>query len=303
MVRAGGAEVRGAELAVTGGAHLVEGEVGAKGRAVAEDLAAGCRNNFAGSTPVLMADGTMKPIDEVRVGDKVVTIDPETGVTRTQLVTRTWVNRDTDLLDVSVDFDGRRSMIHTTQHHLFWDVTRQAWKEAGQLPLGDQLRTGDGGIAIVSGIVVVLGAANMWDLTVRTDHDFYVIAGQFGNSAKNEAPGAAVLVHNCGPAWITPGSLPAAEEATLDDTLSHIDAGTVPSGPTSKKWGTKFENKEGRLPGASGADSSYTEYRVAPPSGKGAGPLRVVVDGSNGSMYYTWTHYGTAGDPAFVRIR
>jgi hypothetical protein len=37
--------------------------------------------------------------------------------------------------------------------------------------------------------------------------------------------------------------------------------------------------------------------------GWGAGPLRVVVDSVSEAIYYTWTHYGQAGDPAFVRIR
>lgn len=38
-------------------------------------------------------------------------------------------------------------------------------------------------------------------------------------------------------ARIAPGSLPAAEESALLNTLSHIDNGTVPTGPLAKKWG------------------------------------------------------------------
>ena len=45
-----------------------------------------------------------------------------------------------------------------------------------------------------------------------------------------------------------------------------------------------------------------TESR--PPLGtSGAGTLRVVLNSQNGDMYYTWTHYGDTGEPAFVRIR
>ena len=107
-----------------------------------------------------------------------------------------------------------------------------------------------------------------------------------------------------GIARITPGSLPAAEEASLLKTLGHIDAGTKPTGPVAVKWGTQFENRLGDLPGAKGAASPYLEYRVAPPAAtSGAGTLRVVVNKQTGEMYYTWTHYGGAGKPAFVQIR
>jgi RHS repeat-associated protein len=106
------------------------------------------------------------------------------------------------------------------------------------------------------------------------------------------------------PARITPGSLPAAEEQALLNTLRHIDNGTVPTGPLSTSWGRQFRNWGGDLPGAQGPASPYKEYRVAPPAGvAGAGPNRIVVNSQTGEMYYTWTHYGDAGDPAFVQIR
>jgi len=105
-------------------------------------------------------------------------------------------------------------------------------------------------------------------------------------------------------ARITPGSLPASEEASLLQTLGHIDAGTIPTDSIATKWGTQFKNWDGDLPGASGAASPYQEYRVAPPSGTtGAGELRVVANQQTGETYYTWTHYGGSGNPAFVRIR
>jgi hypothetical protein len=35
-----------------------------------------CANSFTGDTPVLMADGSTKPIDEVEVGDEVAASEP-----------------------------------------------------------------------------------------------------------------------------------------------------------------------------------------------------------------------------------
>ncbi|WP_245749905.1 RHS repeat-associated core domain-containing protein [Marinobacter zhejiangensis] len=104
--------------------------------------------------------------------------------------------------------------------------------------------------------------------------------------------------------WITPDSLPEAEERSLLSTLSHIDAGTKPSGKLARKWGVTFKNWEGNLPGAKGNDSPYQEFRVQPAVGeKGAGTRRIVRNRISGETYYTWTHYGDTGNPAFVRIR
>jgi hypothetical protein len=38
-----------------------------------------CLRSLAGTTLVLMADGAKKPIEDIKVGDKVVATDPETG--------------------------------------------------------------------------------------------------------------------------------------------------------------------------------------------------------------------------------
>ena len=103
---------------------------------------------------------------------------------------------------------------------------------------------------------------------------------------------------------ITPGSLPASEEANLLDSLSHIDSGTKPTSSTAAKWGTQFKNWNEDLPGPSGVDSPFREFRVTPSSDvQGAGPLRLVVNPSTGDVFFTWTRYGDLGHPAFVRIR
>ncbi|MCC6699391.1 MAG: RHS repeat-associated core domain-containing protein [Candidatus Hydrogenedentes bacterium] len=105
-------------------------------------------------------------------------------------------------------------------------------------------------------------------------------------------------------ARITPGSLPADEEVAVLNSLSHIDAGTKPTGALAKKWGVRFKNWGNDLPGGVGDASPYLEYRVAPASGtSGAGPRRIVVDELTGEIFYSWTHYGDTGRPAFVQIR
>jgi Pretoxin HINT domain len=54
------------------------------------------------ATPVVMADGTTKKIKDVKVGDKVLATDPESGKTSARTVTALHVYQDTELTDLSV---------------------------------------------------------------------------------------------------------------------------------------------------------------------------------------------------------
>jgi hypothetical protein len=47
---------------------------------------AGC-NSFTPDTLVLLADGTTKPIKDIKIGDNVIATDPETGQTQAEPVT------------------------------------------------------------------------------------------------------------------------------------------------------------------------------------------------------------------------
>jgi RHS repeat-associated protein len=149
--------------------------------------AAGCGGeSFTAATEVRLADGTSIPLDQVRVEDKVLATDPTTGKTQAEPVTALWVNHDTDLLDLTVHTATGNTVVDTTQHHLFYDLTTHNWVQAENLHAGARLYTANGQLATVVGAVIVPGAADMWDLTVANDHDFYV-----------DILTTAVLVHNC----------------------------------------------------------------------------------------------------------
>ena len=110
--------------------------------------------------------------------------------------------------------------------------------------------------------------------------------------------------------WLMPGSLSAAEEADVVNTLHHLDAGTTPLWlhPQAKGvFGRPYRNlptmNGDALPGTPGT-GGYEEYDVAPPAGTATrGPRRVVRNTATGELYYTNTHYGDAGQPSFWRIR
>lgn len=103
--------------------------------------------SFAGATLVLMADGTKKPIRDIRVGDQVVATDPETDEQVAKTVEHVWKHEDT-VTDLVVDGE----VISTTEDHPFWNATDGEFQRADQLDTGDQVRAADGRLVSVSGL-------------------------------------------------------------------------------------------------------------------------------------------------------
>ncbi|WP_117211544.1 RHS repeat-associated core domain-containing protein [Allorhizocola rhizosphaerae] len=137
--------------------------------------------SFSGDTKVLMADGTKKPIREIRVGDKVMAKDPETGAGGPREVLAIWVHND-ELVDLRVG----GSVVTTTDDHPFWNATDKQWQGAGELGHGEHLLAADGTLIPVGGLIAGterLGAA--YNLTVAGIHTYFVLVGD-----------TPVLVHN-----------------------------------------------------------------------------------------------------------
>lgn len=135
---------------------------------------------------MLLANGQTEPIKDVKLGDKVKATDPGTGKTAGQPVTALHLNRDTDLTDLGIrTSNGVTVTVHTTQHHPFYDVTHNAWVDAGNLNIGDRLYTTTG-TAVVTTVHSFTGLHPMYNLTVDQVHTYYVEAGT-----------TPVLVHNC----------------------------------------------------------------------------------------------------------
>ena len=187
----------------------------------AEEAAGGARppcagQSFTPSTAVLMADGTTKPIRDVKVDDQVVATDPVTGKTADQKVAAVHVDHDTRLTDLTVKVDGHQVVVHTTEQHPFWNPAKKMWVDAGDLVASDQVQSrGSAAVNVVHAFNFV-ALQDMYDLTVDKTHTFYVLAGT-----------TPVLVHNCGgPVRLT------------DDA---IDTHILPlHGPGTPAAGTKF---------------------------------------------------------------
>ncbi|MER6121997.1 ricin-type beta-trefoil lectin domain protein [Streptomyces sp. NPDC001795] len=141
-------------------------------------------NSFPGTTEVVLADGSRKPLRDVRTGDLLLSADPATGRTQGEPVTRTFHHTAVDLVDVTLADGGR---LTSTPGHRFF-VTGRGWTLASDLRPGDGLRTPDGTLRTVAALLDRNDKTprTVYDLTVSGLHTFYAVAG-----------GTPVLVHNC----------------------------------------------------------------------------------------------------------
>jgi RHS repeat-associated protein len=144
-----------------------------------------CARSFGRDTPILMADGSTKPISEIEAGDWVLATDPETGQTGSWQVMSVLVHDDR-LVDLQLTGGAA---LTTTEDHPFWNATDRRWQESQVLDRGDQLLTADGGHVGVEGLAWSTAHRDAaYNLTVSGLHTYFVVVG-----------GDAVLVHNCGP--------------------------------------------------------------------------------------------------------
>ncbi|GAV42219.1 polymorphic toxin-type HINT domain-containing protein [Streptomyces acidiscabies] len=169
------------------------GSSGGGGSGKAEGGSCSISNSFVPGTKVLMADGSTKPIEKVKAGDKVIATDPESGETQAQTVTAEIKGKGLKhLVKVTIDTDGNKgtktASITTTDGHPFWVPELRKWVDATDLQAGQWLRTGAGTLVQVSAVERWTNSGvTVHNLTIGDVHTYYVSADV-----------TPVLVHNCG---------------------------------------------------------------------------------------------------------
>ncbi|WP_267883374.1 polymorphic toxin-type HINT domain-containing protein, partial [Streptomyces sp. NRRL S-481] len=148
------------------------------------------KSSFVPGTRVLLGDGRTKAIEDVRVGDRVLATDPDSGRTRVEPVEATITSRgEKKLVRVTVPAHGPgpSATVTATDKHRFWtEGATGAWREAARLDTGTALRTS-------AGARVPVTSVNSWavkdqrvhNLTIADIPTYYVVAGS-----------TPVLVHN-----------------------------------------------------------------------------------------------------------
>ncbi|MCW3845575.1 Hint domain-containing protein, partial [Micromonospora yasonensis] len=131
---------------------------------------------------VLLANGASKPIEQVKVGEEVLSSDVETGNRQlrpvTNLITGNGVKH---LYTITVDTDGKAGSatgtIVATGGHPFWLPDAGRWVEAEHLTVGAWLQTASGTWVQITAIKHQTRVQRVHNLTVEGVHTYYVLAG------------------------------------------------------------------------------------------------------------------------------
>ncbi len=140
-----------------------------------------CLNSFTGTTLVLMADGTRKPIKDVKLGDWLMATDPVTGETGPRKVIDLIRHGGLHTMVAVRLSDG--TTIDATDRHPFWVENRGSWVDAIDLQPGDVVVTADGDRLTVESLGISEQDLTAYNLTVDGLHTYFVGAED-------------VLVHN-----------------------------------------------------------------------------------------------------------
>ncbi|PRY01840.1 polymorphic toxin-type HINT domain-containing protein [Allonocardiopsis opalescens] len=151
-----------------------------------DSLACPLPNSFLPGTPVLLADGTHAPIEDIAVGDLVWAADPLTGQEGarqvTDLITGTG---EKDLVTVTVQTDDGADTLTATAGHPFWLPGAAEWTDAADLRPGARLQTSSGTWAQITAVDHWTADRTVHNLTVADLHTYHVGTGA-----------DALLVHN-----------------------------------------------------------------------------------------------------------
>ena len=142
-------------------------------------------NSFMPGTAVKLADGSTKPIEQVKNGDQVLAADPKSGESSSRKVVATIIGFGVKHL-VKITVDGGGSVTATDQHP-FWLPDQKRWAYAKDLRTGSVLQSSAGTEVQVSAVHKWTSIERVHNLTVDGFHTYYVQAGA-----------VAVLNHNCG---------------------------------------------------------------------------------------------------------
>ncbi|MFG2776012.1 polymorphic toxin-type HINT domain-containing protein [Streptomyces sp. NPDC048350] len=246
------------DVAVAGGGRGVVAGPGLSGLLKSRSKGSAARrsadcgpNSFTSDTLVLMADGSVREIKNVRKGDRVLAADPRTGQTRAEEVTAEIKGEGTkDLVRITIDIDGEKgratASVTATDGHPFWVAELGEWIDATDLQAGQRLQvTGGGHVQVESLKRWTATQATVYNLTVKNLHTYYVLAGS-----------VPVLVHNT---TCLIGSVPGPKGETLP--LPKGAPGTPVD--TGKGWAYDIPA------GTKGLDPRVVQVRVMDPVTKG----------------------------------
>ncbi len=180
-------------------------------------------NCFVAGTPVLMADGSLKSIEQVKVGDEVESKDPKTGQVSAKKVLRTFRNIAPIILSLTL---SNGATITTTPGHPFATTQHGDFILAGHLPLKAQLQEFDGHTAILASETFLAHPTPIFNFEVEDFHTYFVGKSHIWVHNRSLEDAAAKIIKDAK----TRGARMAADshdhsmpQNLIDDTVSNPD--------------------------------------------------------------------------------
>ena len=125
-------------------------------------------NCFTAGTKVLTDEGE-KNIEDIDVGDKVLSKDEETGEVAYKEVTATFNHETDEIYQIHVG----DQVIESTYNHPFW-VEGKGWTYVKDLKVGDLLVQSDGNTLKIDSIEIVKKYVTVYNMTVDEFHTYFV---------------------------------------------------------------------------------------------------------------------------------
>lgn len=137
-------------------------------------------SGFTADTPVIMANGKIKPISKIQEGEWVASFDPVTKHSKPGLVTNTWSETMNDVLEV--DAEGITMLVASNQR--FYTPSGE-FKIA---PDAEAVLSSDGTSKKISAKKYRGGKVKLYDLTIDDSHAFYAYGLMVHNKGRRAPP-------------------------------------------------------------------------------------------------------------------
>jgi len=129
----------------------------------------GC-NSFTADTLVHTENG-LKPISEIKVGDKVLSYDERTETTRYQPVMAVIQGEQRYQL-ILITLDSGESIEATAEHPFY--INGKGWNPANSLKVGQALQLHNGTTVVIKEIDTSVRLEKVYNITVANTHNYFV---------------------------------------------------------------------------------------------------------------------------------
>ena len=219
---------------------------------------------FVAGTMILTASGLVA-IENIKAGDKVISIDPETFETAEKTVLETYIREVTTLVHLTVNGEE----IVTTVDHPFY-VKDKGFINAGELKINDELLDSNGNILLIENFAIELTEkpVTVYYFQVEDFHTYHV--GEF-----------RILVHNADYKITLPREKYPESAKHIEDAIKNGQ----PRELTINRSGAK-SNRKASIKGISkvpGKDLDEYPFAMCKEGGKGAHVRAIKRSDNRGS--------------------